>query len=144
MLLLPVEVKGLVSLLHKLLLKLEHKLHIVLISSLAGKQGVKDFSVYAASKAAVISLAKSFAAELISKKIRVNTISPGIVKTAILQSANLSEEMLKTWVQAIPMHRFAIPTEIAQAALFLASDYASYITAEDIAVDGGSSGISFL
>lgn len=115
---------------------------IILISSLAGKEGVKNFSAYAASKAGVVSLAKSFAAELVEKNIRVNSISPGVVWTSMFEGLNLSQDALKGWTQSIPMKRFAKPDEIAQVALFLASDKSSYITATDIAVDGGVSGIS--
>lgn len=115
---------------------------IILISSLAGKLGVKEFSVYAASKAAVTSFAKSFAADLAPQKIRVNSISPGVVKTPILEKANLSKEALDLWTNNIPMHRMAQPSEIAHAAVYLASDESSYMTATDIGVDGGVSGIS--
>lgn len=117
---------------------------IILIASLAGKQGVKSFSAYAATKAAVISLAKSFAAELVEQKIRVNSISPGVVRTKIMEGAGISEADLNSWANIIPMKRFARPEEIAAAALFLASDESSYITASDIAVDGGVSGIGIL
>ena len=114
---------------------------VILISSLAGHLGIKDFSAYCASKAGVVSLAQSFAAELAEKNIRVNSISPGVVKTPILESAGLPKATLKTWSDAIPMHRFAEPKEIASAALFLASDESSFMTAADLALDGGVSGI---
>lgn len=115
---------------------------LVLISSLAAKQAVKNFSVYSASKAGVTSLAQSFAAELVERKIRVNSISPGVVYTPILENAGLSEESLQNWAKVIPMSRVAQAKEIAEVALFLASDQSSYITAADLAVDGGISGIS--
>lgn len=115
---------------------------IILIASLAGKQGVKNFSIYAATKAAVISLACSFAAELLDQKIRVNSISPGVIHTSILDEIGLTDENLQSWSNSIPMHRLGKPHEIANAALFLASDQSRYVTATDIAVDGGVSGIS--
>ena len=117
---------------------------VILIASLAGKQGVKSFSAYAATKAAVISLAKSFAAELVEQKIRVNSISPGVVRTKIMEGAGISEADLNSWANIIPMKRFGQPDEIASAALFLASDESNYVTASDIAVDGGVSGIGVL
>lgn len=117
---------------------------IILMASLAGKAGVKNFSIYTASKAAVISLAQSFAAELVTKKIRVNSISPGLVRTTIFENPGFSEEMLEKWIKDIPMHRMATPSEVANVALFLVSDQSSYVTATDIAVDGGVSGICSL
>lgn len=114
---------------------------VILLASLAGRAGTRNFSVYCATKAGVISFAQSFAAELVEKKVRVNSISPGVVRTPILESAGISESTLQTWTKAIPMHRFAQPKEIADVALFLASDESSYMTAADLAVDGGVSGI---
>lgn len=115
---------------------------VILLSSLAGKDGVKDFSIYCATKAAVISLAKCFAADLAKNKVRVNSISPGAVQTPMMESLKLSPEAKESWLKNIPLGYFADPSEIANAILFLASDQASYITASDIAVDGGVSGIS--
>lgn len=115
---------------------------VILIASMAGKAGTKNFSAYCATKAGVISFAQSFASELVEKKIRVNSLSPGVVKTPILETAGIPEETLKGWSKAVPMHRFAQPKEIAGAAIFLASDESSYMTAADLAVDGGLSGIS--
>ncbi len=112
---------------------------IILISSVAAKHGVKNFFAYCASKAAVSSMAKSFAAELIEQKIRVNSISPGPIKTSMLDGLGFTEEELKQWA---PIKRIAEVEEIASAALYLASDEASFITASDLAIDGGISGIS--
>jgi NAD(P)-dependent dehydrogenase (short-subunit alcohol dehydrogenase family) len=141
-LILSANLKGVFFTVQRALPYLNEGASIILIASLAAKQGVKNFSVYAASKAAVISLAQSFAAELLPKKIRVNSISPGVVRTTILESAGLTEEALETWTKAIPMHRIAMPAEIGEVAVFLASQESSYITATDIAADGGVSGIS--
>lgn len=115
---------------------------IIFISSLAGKSGMENFSVYCASKAALESLAKTFAAELAPRKIRVNSISPGVVKTPIFDSIGVKGEDLSEWAKMIPLKRVAQPEEIARAALYLASDDASYVTAADLSVDGGLTGIS--
>ncbi len=104
---------------------------------------MENFSVYCASKAALESLAKSFAAELASKKIRVNSISPGVVKTPMLDSVGLKEENLSEWSNMIPLKRAAQPEEIAKAALYLASDDASYVTAMIYWWTAASLGISF-
>jgi NAD(P)-dependent dehydrogenase (short-subunit alcohol dehydrogenase family) len=115
---------------------------IILVASLAAHQGTKNFSAYCASKAAVVSLAKSFAAEFVESGIRVNSISPGVANTPIFDSLGMSEAQLLEWSRVIPMKRPADPAEIAAAILFLASDASRYMTGADLAVDGGMSGIS--
>ncbi|MEM5369034.1 SDR family oxidoreductase [Paraburkholderia azotifigens] len=115
---------------------------IILVASLAANQGTKNFSAYCASKAAVISLAKSFAAEFVEHGIRVNSISPGVAQTPIFDTLGISSEQLAQWSNVIPMKRPAHPDEIAAAILFLASDASRYMTGADLAVDGGMSGIS--
>lgn len=140
--LIATNVKGVFFTVQRALPYLNEGASIILISSLAGKQGVKNFSVYAATKAAVISLACSFAAELTEQKIRVNSISPGVIHTPILDEIGLTEEALQKWFKSIPLRCLGEPCEVANAALFLASDQSRYITATDIAVDGGVSGIS--
>ncbi|SAK82229.1 short-chain dehydrogenase/reductase SDR [Caballeronia catudaia] len=115
---------------------------IILVASLAANQGTKNFSAYCASKAAVVSLAKCFAAEFIGFDIRVNSISPGVANTPIFESLGMSEAQLMQWSNVIPMKRPADPAEIAAAILFLASDASRYMTGADLAVDGGMSGIS--
>jgi NAD(P)-dependent dehydrogenase (short-subunit alcohol dehydrogenase family) len=115
---------------------------IVLVASLAANQGTKHFAAYCASKAAVVSLAKSFAAEFVERGIRVNSISPGVANTPIFDALGMSEAQLLEWSKTIPMKRPAQPAEIAAAILFLASDASRYMTGADLAVDGGMSGIS--
>ncbi|MBN3753739.1 SDR family oxidoreductase [Paraburkholderia sp. Tr-20389] len=115
---------------------------IILVASLAANQGTKNFSAYCASKAAVVSLAKSFAAEFVEHDIRVNSISPGVAETPIFDTLGISNAQLLQWSNVIPMKRPAQPDEIAAAILFLASDASRYMTGADLAVDGGMSGIS--
>ncbi|MDR3623555.1 MAG: glucose 1-dehydrogenase [Chlamydiales bacterium] len=115
---------------------------IILIASTSGIQGCTDFSVYNASKAALRSLSQSFAADLLSKNIRVNSISPGFIRTPIQDKLGISEEMIIQCESAIPLKRFGQPREIAKAAVFLASDDSSYITGSDMLIDGGQINIA--
>ena len=121
---------------------LDRPASIVLVASLAANQGTKHFSAYCASKAAVVSLAKSFAAEFVESEIRVNSVSPGVANTPIFDSLGISSAQLMQWSNVIPMKWPAHPDEIAAAILFLASDESRYMTGADLAVDGGMSGIS--
>ena len=102
-------------------------------------------TVYAASKAAVISLAKNLSIELVERGIRVNSISPGPIETAIL-SRNLSSEELKQttdWiVSKIPMKRFGQPDEIAAAVLYLSSPESAFVIGADLIIDGGMQTLS--
>ncbi len=137
-----INLKGAYFTVQKSLSYLNSPASIILISSVAGKTGMANFSVYCASKAAVISMAKTFAAELAPKKIRVNSISPGVVRTPIFDQLSVTEQDLQEWSNLIPLKRVADPHEIATMALYLASDDASYVTAADFAVDAGLTGIS--
>ena len=108
---------------------------IILNSSIAGVKGFPGTSVYSASKAAVRSFARTWTAEL-KGKIRVNVISPGTINTAIFDGA--PQEMIDRFVSIIPMGRMGQPTEIATAALFLASDDSSFVTGIELFIDGGT------
>lgn len=109
---------------------------VILISSVSAYLGIKDFSLYNACKSATISLAKTMAAELLSKGIRVNSISPGMIRTSAIDELGLPEEQLQEYAKSVPMKRFGRPEEIAQACLFLATD-ASFMTGADMVIDGG-------
>lgn len=115
---------------------------IVLLSSISGAMGLAGQSAYAGSKAAMTSFGRTFAGELASRNIRVNTISPGPVITPMwtkitgLAGAEL-EGMQKSVASIVPLGRAGRPEEIAAAALFLGSDDASFITGVDLPVDGG-------
>jgi NAD(P)-dependent dehydrogenase (short-subunit alcohol dehydrogenase family) len=115
---------------------------ILVSSSPAQSQGAPMTSIYNAAKAAVRSLGRSLATELLPRRIRVNTISPGLIKTPILTrdigiSAALRDQIAQAFVAKIPMGRLGEAAEIAKAALFLASDDSSYVVGAEIAVDGG-------
>jgi NAD(P)-dependent dehydrogenase (short-subunit alcohol dehydrogenase family) len=115
---------------------------IILIASTSTKQGCVDFSVYNASKAALISLTQSFAAELLQRHIRVNSISPGFIRTPLQDKVGITEEMIIQVESSIPMKRCGKPNEIAKAAVFLASNDSSYMTGADLLIDGGLINIS--
>ncbi len=115
---------------------------IVLNASIVSVQGVPRFSVYSASKAAVRSFARSWTSDLKDRKIRVNVISPGPIDTPGLSGlAQNKEEEKALYAQLasqVPLGRLGEPIEIAKAAVFLASDDASYIAGIELFVDGGT------
>ena len=109
--------------------------NIINMSSVVGQSGNAAQANYSASKAGLIGLTKSLAKELASRNIRVNAIAPGFVKTEMTEV--LKEDLRDAILQSIPLKRFAEVTDIAQAAVFLASDNAGYITGQVLAVNGG-------
>ncbi|MFK7846935.1 MAG: SDR family oxidoreductase [Rhodothermales bacterium] len=114
---------------------------IILVSSIVNAKGFPGFSVYAATKAAVRSLSRSWAAELSGRGIRVNTLSPGPIETPIYDRMDLPKEAMdgfaESMIQQVPLGRFGTSEEIAKAALFLASDDSSYVQGAELSVDGG-------
>lgn len=114
---------------------------IVLNTSISNQIGQHSLSVYAASKAALRSLARTLSTELLNRKIRVNVVSPGVTQTPILNMPGLSaegvQEMIKALAAKNPMQRIGEAEEIAKVALFLASEDSSYVLGAEIAVDGG-------
>jgi len=108
---------------------------IINISSVVGLTGNIGQSNYAASKAGVIGFSKSLAKEMASRNITVNVIAPGFIDTAM--TAALSDEVRTQFLRNIPLNRMGTPQEVANAALFLASPLADYITGQVLKVDGG-------
>ena len=108
---------------------------IVNTSSITATCGSGMGCPYPASKAAIMAMSKALAYELAPWNIRVNTVSPGVVNTEMV--AGLDPRARKTFEKSIPMGRMGEPEDVANAMLFLASDMAKYITAANLAVDGG-------
>lgn len=108
---------------------------IINISSIVGVHGNPGQCNYSASKAGMIGLAKSIAAELGPKGVRANVVAPGFILTDMTRQ--LGPDMLKQWETKIPMRRGGEPEEVAKVCTFLASDLASYVSGQVILVDGG-------
>jgi NAD(P)-dependent dehydrogenase (short-subunit alcohol dehydrogenase family) len=110
---------------------------IINIASLSSFVALYEVAAYAASKAAVASLTKSLAVEWAPRGVNVNAIAPGVFRTALNQKLLDETDRGKEFLTRTPMKRFGQVSELAGAAIFLASDAASYVTGEVIAVDGG-------
>ena len=139
-------VKGVLFTVQKALPLLADGASVILNGSTAASGGTEEFSVYAASKAAVRSFARNWILDLKGRGIRVNTLSPGPTKTPGLlglagPDAARQQEMLDALASRIPMGRLGEPDEIAKAAVFLASDDSSFVNGIELFVDGGKAQI---
>jgi NAD(P)-dependent dehydrogenase (short-subunit alcohol dehydrogenase family) len=136
-----INIKGAYFTIQKALPFLNDGASIILNTSVVDSKGYAGASAYSATKAALRSLARTTAAELVGRGIRVNTVAPGPIVTPILDRIGLSkeaaDEFAKEVIAKIPMKRFGQPEEVAGAVAFLASHDASYITGVEINVDGG-------
>ncbi len=134
-------IKGIYFTLQKALPALNDNAGIVLDSSVVNSKGNPGTTVYAATKAAIRSFARTFASELLDRGIRVNAVCPGPVLTPIMDNLGMApaarDEYLETLKNAIPMKRLGTPEEVGNAVLFLAGNDASYITGAELYVDGG-------
>ncbi|QXG77658.1 SDR family oxidoreductase [Modestobacter sp. L9-4] len=114
---------------------------VVLLGSTATLHGTPSFSVYAASKAALHSFTRTWAVELAGRGIRVNTLVPGPTETpgllALAPDSAAAQQMLQGMAAGIPLKRVARTSEIAAGALFLASDQSSFMTGNELVLDGG-------
>ncbi|MBP0946414.1 SDR family oxidoreductase [Pseudomonas alliivorans] len=139
-------VKGVLFTVQKALPLLAKGASVILTGSTAGSSGTAAFSVYSASKAAVRAFARSWILDLKDRNVRVNTLSPGATKTPGLvelagQDAAQQQGLLDYLASQVPMGRVGEPDEIAAAALFLASDDASFVNGIELFVDGGQAQI---
>jgi len=110
---------------------------IINIASVAGLEGYAQAAAYCASKGGIVNLTNSLATEWGPKGIRVNSICPGVIKTAMTRGMLKDKKMKQAMLAKIPLKRIGKPIDIAGAAVFLASDASSYMTGEDIIIDGG-------
>jgi len=135
--------KGAYFTIQKALPLLNDNASVILNTSILANIGMPNTSVYAASKAALMTLARTLSAELISRGIRVNAVTPGPVATPILGRMGMPPEILEETeknIQAqVPMKRFGRPEEIAKTVLFLASSDSSFLLGTEIVADGGLS-----
>jgi len=136
-----INIKGAYFTIQKALPLLNDGASIILNTSVADRKGTAGTSAYSATKAALRSLARTAAAELVGRGIRVNTVAPGPIVTPIFGRTGLPKEAIdefaKEIVAKVPMKRLGQPEEVAGAVAFLASSDASYITGVEINVDGG-------
>jgi len=137
-----INIKGAYFTIQKSLPFLNDGASIILNTSVASIKGTIGGSVYSATKAALRSLARTAAAELIGRGIRVNAVAPGPIETPIFGRTGLPQEIIDEVAQGFvsknPMQRFGQPEEVAGAVAFLASQDASYITGVELNVDGGT------
>ena len=134
-------VKGMVFTVQTMLPLLPDGASIITTSSVVGSKGLPANSIYAATKAAARSFARTWTTDLKARHIRVNTISPGPIDTEglreLLGSSEVGQQRKNGITASVPLGRIGTPEEIAKAALFLASDDSSYITGIELFVDGG-------
>lgn len=140
-----VNVKGPYFLIQALLPVLANPASIVFNGSINARIGMPNSSVYAATKAALVSLARTLSGELIGRGIRANVVSPGPVVTPLYGKLGLNEEQLSGMQQAIlgqlPVGRFGDPQEIADAFVYFASDESRFTVGSELIVDGGMSNL---
>jgi NAD(P)-dependent dehydrogenase (short-subunit alcohol dehydrogenase family) len=132
---------------HKALPYMNDGASIILIGSSAAHRAAPGMSVYSAAKAAVISFARGFSLDLLDRKIRVNVLSPGTIDTPVFDKmlpAEHVDPVKQMWLRQIPAARIGQPSDIGNAAVFLASDESSFLLGTEILSDGGMTNISLM
>ena len=120
---------------------------IILIGSSAAHRAAPGMTIYGAAKAAVISFAKGLSLDLLKRKIRVNTLSPGSIDTPVfgkIVPQEQVEQVKQVWKDLIPIGRMGLPSEMGKVAVFLASDDSAFIVGTEILSDGGMTNISLM
>ena len=136
-----VNFKGVIYSIQSMLPLLNNPSSVVLTATSMLEKGVAGMSVYAATKAAVRSLARTLSAELAQRGVRVNVISPGLIETPIYGKLGLPAEAVQSWagqlLAKVPASRFGQAEEVAKAVLFMSSDDSLYMMGESVLLDGG-------
>jgi NAD(P)-dependent dehydrogenase (short-subunit alcohol dehydrogenase family) len=121
------------------LLRASGKGSLINIASIMGHRGLRQLAAYSATKGAVSALTRALAVEYAPYNIRVNTLAPGFVETALTERIMKNPALNKALIDQTPLRRFGTARDIAGAALFFASDESSFVTGAELAVDGGMS-----
>jgi NAD(P)-dependent dehydrogenase (short-subunit alcohol dehydrogenase family) len=133
--------KGAFFTIQKALPVLNNGASVIMISSTVNGKGIPNHAAYSATKAAVRSLARSFSAELLDRKIRVNALTPGPIDTPVFSTVTNSADEAKAMAEAMgdftPIKRIGKPEEIAAAAVYLASDDSAFMLGAEMLLDGG-------
>jgi NAD(P)-dependent dehydrogenase (short-subunit alcohol dehydrogenase family) len=133
--------KGPFFLIQALLPVFNNPASVVLMTSINSHIGMPNSSVYAATKAALLSLARTLSGELISRGIRINAISGGPIATPLYRKLGMGEKELKSLESQIPAGRLGNPSEIAQAVVYFASDDSAFTVGSELVIDGGMSNL---
>ena len=137
--------KGPFFLIQALLPIFDNPASIVLTTSINANIGMPNSSIYGASKAALLSLARTLSGELIPRGIRVNAVSPGPIATPLYDKLGLAKENMKAMsdslMEQVPARRFGQPSEVAQTIVFFASDEAAFTVGSELVIDGGMSNL---
>jgi NAD(P)-dependent dehydrogenase (short-subunit alcohol dehydrogenase family) len=142
-----VNLKSFYMTVHKALPYLKDGSSIILIGSIAAHRAFPGMSIYGAAKAAIVSFARGFSLDLTARKIRVNVLSPGTIDTPVFDKiapSGFVDKVKQMWVDLIPAGRIGQPSDMGNAAVFLASDDSSFLLGTEIISDGGVTNISLL
>ncbi|HXZ18420.1 MAG TPA: SDR family oxidoreductase [Candidatus Acidoferrales bacterium] len=136
-----VNLKGPFFLLQALLPLFANPASIVLMTSINAHIGMPASSVYAATKGALLTLARTLSGELIGRGIRVNAVSPGPIATPLYAKIGMDDAAIKSLVSRIPAGRRGNPSEVAEAVVFFASDESAFTVGSELVIDGGMSNL---
>ena len=136
-----VNLKGPFFLLQALLPLFANPASIVLMTSINAHIGMPASSVYAATKGALLTLARTLSGELIGRGIRVNAVSPGPIATPLYAKIGMDDAAIKSLVSQIPVGRRGNPSEVAEAVVFLGSDESAFTVGSELVIDGGMSNL---